>query len=90
MLKVELELILLQCLFSAAAAGKHQGFVLGFLLFIIVLEALFIQMRSGCVEELLFDDNLALVWFKTATRSLDRTSEVRRVESEFYEDENRD
>lgn len=75
-------------MFIFCCSRKTPGFRVRISFIIIVLEALFIQMRSGCVEELLFDDNLALVWFKTATRSLDRTSEVRRVESEFYEDEN--
>ena len=41
--------------------GVHQGSVLSPLLFIIVLEALSREMRSGCPEELLYADDLALV-----------------------------
>ena len=41
--------------------GLHQGSVLSPLLFIIVLEALSREIRSGCPEELLYADDLALV-----------------------------
>ena len=41
--------------------GLHQGSVLSPLLFIIVLEALSREIRSGCSEELLYADDLALV-----------------------------
>ena len=41
--------------------GLHQGSVLRPLLFIIVLNTLSREIRSGCPEELLYDDNLALV-----------------------------
>ena len=36
--------------------GLHQGLVLSSLLFIIVLEALSIECRLGCPEELLYGD----------------------------------
>ena len=41
--------------------GLHQGSVLSFLLFIIVLEALSREIRPGCPKELLCADDLALV-----------------------------
>ena len=41
--------------------GLHQGSVLSPLLFIIVLEALSRDIRTGCPEELLYADDLALV-----------------------------
>ena len=41
--------------------GVHQGSVLSPLLFIIVLEALTREMRSGCPEELLYADDLVLM-----------------------------
>ena len=41
--------------------GVHQGSVLSPLLFIIVLEALSREMRSGCPKELLYADDLAIV-----------------------------
>ena len=41
--------------------GVHQGSVLSPLLFIIVLEALTREMRTGCPEELLYADDLLLM-----------------------------
>ena len=41
--------------------GVHQGSVLSPLLFIIVLEALSAEFRTGCPWELLYADDLALV-----------------------------
>jgi hypothetical protein len=41
--------------------GVHQGSVLSPLLFIIVLEALSREFRSGCPWELLYADDLAIV-----------------------------
>ena len=50
----------------------HQGSVLTYLLFIIVLEALSREMRSRCSGELLYADNLTLI-----SESLDDLKEVR-------------
>ena len=41
--------------------GVHQGSVLGPLLFIIVLEALSKEFRTGCLWELLYGDDLVIV-----------------------------
>ena len=41
--------------------GVHQGSVLSHLLFIIILEALSIEFRTGCPWELLYADDLVLV-----------------------------
>ena len=41
--------------------GVHQGSVLSPLLFIMVLEALSIEFRTGCPWELLYADDLALI-----------------------------
>ena len=41
--------------------GLHQGSVLSPLLFTMVLEGLSREIRSGCQEELLYADDLALV-----------------------------
>ena len=40
--------------------GIHQGFVLSPLLFIIVLEGLSREFRTGCPWELLYADNLMI------------------------------
>ena len=50
----------------------HQGSVLTYLSFIIVLEALSREMRSICSGELLYADNLTLI-----SESLDDLKEVR-------------
>ena len=42
------------------AVGVHQGYVLNPLLFIIVLEALSREFRTGCPWELLYADDLML------------------------------
>ena len=41
--------------------GVHQGSVLSPLLFIMVLEALSLEFRSGCPWELLYADDLVLI-----------------------------
>ena len=41
--------------------GVHQGSVLSPLLFIMVLEALSIEFRTGCPWELLYADDLVLI-----------------------------
>ena len=41
--------------------GFHQGSVLSSLLFIVMLEVLCREIRSGCQEELLYADDVALV-----------------------------
>ena len=41
--------------------GLHQGSVLSPLLFILVLEAPYRQIRSGCIKKLLYADDWALV-----------------------------
>ena len=43
------------------SVGVHQGSVLSFLLFIIVMEALSIEFRTGCPWELLYADDLVIV-----------------------------
>ena len=40
--------------------GVHQGYVLSLLLFIIVLEALSREFRTGCPWELLYADDLTI------------------------------
>lgn len=41
--------------------GVHQGSVISPLLFIIVLEALFREFRTGCPWELLYADDLVII-----------------------------
>ena len=41
--------------------GLHQGSVLGLLLFILLHENLSREIRSGCLEKLIYTDDLALV-----------------------------
>ena len=41
--------------------GAHQGSVLSTLLFIMVLEALSLEPRSGCPQELLYADDHLLI-----------------------------
>ena len=41
--------------------GVHQGSVLSLLLFIIVMEALSREFRTGCLWELLYADDLVIV-----------------------------
>ena len=38
--------------------GDHQGSVLNLLLFVIVLEALSMEFRTGCTWEILYADDL--------------------------------
>ena len=45
---------------SLVQVGLHQGSVLSPLIFIIVLEALFRELRSRCPRELIYADDLAL------------------------------
>ena len=40
--------------------GVHQGSVLSPLLFVIVLEALFMELRTGCPWEILYADDLMI------------------------------
>ena len=49
------------CKMFDVQVGVHQGSVLSPLLFIIVLEALLRNFRSGCPYELLYADNLAII-----------------------------
>ena len=47
--------------------GVHQGSVLSPLLFIIVLEALSREFRTGCPWELLYADDLMISWVHGGT-----------------------
>ena len=42
-------------------AGLHQGYVVSPLLFIVVLDALSMEFRTGCPWELLYADDLVIV-----------------------------
>ena len=60
--------------------GLHQGPMLSPLFFIIVLEALSRKIKAGCLEELLYADDFALI-SEREKGSLKRRIGVKSVES---------